>query len=55
MKRLNSDERLKNNQFELIFNIDAGEKYFFRKLELNIPASYDKENFIPFFVYLLIV
>ena len=36
----------KNNQFELIFNIDAGEKYFFRKLELNIPASYDKENFI---------
>ena len=31
--------------FELIFNIDAGKKFFFNKLNLNLPLDFDKENF----------
>ena len=33
------------NQFELVFNIDAGKKYYFNNLSLQIPDSFDKENF----------
>ena len=33
------------NEFELIFNINANEKIYFDNLELNLPADYDKENF----------
>ncbi len=34
-----------NNEFELIFNIDAKNKIFFGDLKLNIPDDFDKENF----------
>ena len=31
--------------FELIFNIDAGNKFFFNNLNLNLPLDFDNENF----------
>ena len=34
-----------NNEFELIFNIDAKNKIFFGDIELNIPDDFNKENF----------
>jgi len=34
-----------DENFELIFNIDAGEKIFFGELSLNLPVNYDKMNF----------
>jgi len=37
---------LDDGQFELIFNINAGEKYFFNELKLNIPKDYDRNNFL---------
>ena len=37
---------ISNNDFELIFNIDADEKFFFNKLELNISDDYNKDNFV---------
>ena len=33
------------NAFELIYNIDAGEKFFFDDLKLNISNEYDKSDF----------
>ena len=33
------------NEFELIFNIDAGKKVYFDNLNLNLPLDYDKKNF----------
>ena len=33
------------NEFELIFNIDAGDKIYFDNLTLNLPIDYDKKNF----------
>ncbi len=33
------------NQFELIFNINAGERYKFKNIRLDIPTSFEKENF----------
>ena len=35
-----------DDSFELIFNIDAGEKIFFGELRLNLPVNYDKINFV---------
>ena len=35
-----------DENFELIFNIDAGEKIFFGELSLNLPVNYDKMNFV---------
>ena len=35
-----------DENFELIFNIDAGEKIFFGELNLNLPVNYDKMNFV---------
>ncbi len=35
----------KNSNFNLIFNISAGKKYFFDNLTLNIPSNYDSETF----------
>ena len=35
-----------NNEFELIYNINKGKKYYFNELSLNLPADYDLENFI---------
>ena len=34
-----------DENFDLIFNIDAGEKIFFGELSLNLPVNYDKMNF----------
>ena len=36
---------LGNNKFELIFNIDAGKKYYFNDFELSLPDNYDVNNF----------
>ena len=34
-----------DNEFELIFNIDAKDKVLFGELNLNIPDDFDKDNF----------
>jgi len=34
-----------DNDFELIFNINAGKKFYFGELNLNLPINYDKKNF----------
>ncbi len=36
----------KENEFELIFNISANEKFYFNKLLLDLPTDFDTENFI---------
>ena len=36
---------INNNEFELIYNVNAGQKYFFDKLTLNLPIDFEKENF----------
>ena len=36
---------LDNNKFELVFNIDAGNKYIFNKINLEIPQSFNEKNF----------
>ena len=33
------------DEFELIFNIDAKNKFFFRNLTLNLPDDFDRNNF----------
>ena len=33
------------NNFELIFNIQAGKKFYFNELKLNLPNDFNKENF----------
>ena len=45
--RINSSyaKLLNDNNFELIFNIDAGDKYFFDDLKLNLPLDFDENNF----------
>ena len=35
-----------DNKFELVFNIDSGEKHYFNDLKLEIPDSFDRNNFI---------
>ena len=34
-----------NKNFEIIFNIDAGEKFYFNDLKINIPTDYNKKDF----------
>ncbi len=36
---------IKDNEFELIYNINAGPKFHFGDLSLNLPVDYDKSNF----------
>ena len=36
---------IKDNEFELVFNIDAKDKVLFGDLKLNIPNDFDKANF----------
>jgi outer membrane protein insertion porin family len=36
---------INNNEFELIFNIDAKNKIFFGEIKLDIPNDFEKENF----------
>ena len=34
-----------NDEFELIFNVSAGEKIFFRDLNIELPINFDENNF----------
>ena len=36
---------INKNEFELIFNIDAKEKYFFDSIDFKLPIYFNKENF----------
>ena len=36
---------INETDFELTFNINAGKKYFFNKVKINIPNEFDKNNF----------
>ena len=38
-------EFLDDNNFKLIFNINAGKKYFFNDFKLSMPESYDRNKF----------
>ncbi len=38
-------KNINNKFFELTFNIDAGKKYFFSDINLNLDDSFDKDNF----------
>ena len=38
---------IEDNQFELIFNINAGTKIFFGELDLKLPTDFDEQNFVP--------
>lgn len=38
-----------SNEFELIFNIDAGEKVKFNNIDLVLPIDYDEKNFSEIF------
>jgi outer membrane protein insertion porin family len=37
---------INNDEFELIFNIDAGKLIYFGKLNIDLPLNYDEENFL---------
>ena len=37
---------IRDNEFELIFNINAGSKIYFGSLKLSLPLNYDKDNFL---------
>ena len=36
---------LEDNQFELIYNIDAGQKIYFNDFQLNLPIDFDPDNY----------
>ena len=36
---------LEDDNFDLTYNIDAGKKFFFNNLRLNLPTDYDINNF----------
>ena len=38
---------ISQNNFELIFNIDSGDKVFFGNLDLDLPPDFDEKNFSP--------
>ena len=40
-----SSASLIDNGFELIFNINAGEKFYFNQFDLVIPSNYEEKNF----------
>ena len=44
-----SSASLIDNGFELIFNINAGEKFYFNQFNLVIPSNYEKKNFKPIY------
>jgi outer membrane protein insertion porin family len=37
---------LNDNEFELVYNINAGQKIFFGNLSIDIPLNYDENNFL---------
>ena len=46
VKVLNSFAELKqNDSFKIVYNIDAGEKYFFNDFALNLPSDYEEKDF----------
>ena len=36
---------LGNDEFEIIYNISSGEKFYFNDFELNLPIDYERNNF----------
>ena len=36
---------LGNDQFEIIYNISSGKKFYFNEFNLNLPLDYDRANF----------
>ena len=40
-----SAQVINDTNFDLVFNINAGEKFYFHKFELNIPNDYNYDNF----------
>ena len=36
---------LGNNEFEIIYNISSGEKFYFNEFNLNLPIDYERDNF----------
>ena len=40
-----SAQILESKKFELIYNINAGEKFTFNNLKINLPSSFDAKNF----------
>ena len=40
---------LSENEFELVFNIQANEKHFFDNLDIKMSDDYDRENFVKIF------
>jgi outer membrane protein insertion porin family len=46
VKVLNSFAEFNNDEnFQLVFNIDSGNQYFFNNLKLNLPIDYNKSDF----------
>ncbi len=41
-----------DDEFELIFNVDAGDKFYFGKLDVELPIDYNRENFSKLFLSL---
>ena len=39
-------KNINNEYFELIFNIDSGQKFFFNNLSIQISDNFNKENFV---------
>ncbi len=37
---------IEDDQFELIFNIDAKNKYYFDNLKIDLPSDFNEENFV---------
>ena len=37
---------INKNDFELVFNIQANEKYYFNDLKITLPIDFDKDNFL---------
>tara|TARA_S200000501_G_scaffold378875_1_gene444434 strand:- start:2233 stop:4482 length:2250 start_codon:yes stop_codon:yes gene_type:complete len=37
---------IEDTEFELIYNVDAGPKFFFGELKLNLPVDYEETNFV---------
>ena len=47
MLKINSSfaKLINENEFELIFNINANEKFYFNEFKLNLPDDFDQNNF----------
>ena len=42
---------INENEFELIYNINANNKKFFNKISVDLPPDYDKENYNEIFIF----